>query len=66
MFISIKTQHTLIYILVVNIQHVRKQTKNRKRKINYSLENNVQVYYGQQSTFLTIIGKFYNYNNLAK
>ena len=43
----------------VNIQHVKKtQKKNRKRKIAYSLENNIQACYGEKNMFLTIISAF--------
>ena len=43
----------------VNIQHVKKtQKKNRKRKIAYSLENNIQACYREKNMFLTIISAF--------
>ena len=50
----------------LNIQHVKKTDKNRKRKINYSLQNNAQACYAEKSMFLTAIGIFYNFNKLTK
>ena len=44
----------------------KKTDKNRKRKINYSLENNPQACYAEKSMFLTIIGIFYIFNKLTE